>query len=156
MHYIRLVGVLLKHKVEFIIVGGVAAVLQGAPLQTFDLDIVHRLNDENAERLLSALKELSAHYRHHQSKITPDKKHVLSTGHQLLKTNMGDLDLLGTIDSGKTYEELLPFSRDFSFFGETLQVLGLAELIRVKGNTGRDKDLAVLPILKHALLLEEE
>ncbi len=83
-------------------------------------------------------------------------EHKLSPGHQLLKTNMGDLDLLGTIDSGRTYEELLPFTRAFSFFGETLQVLGLSELIRVKGNAGRDKELVVLPILKHALWLEEE
>jgi hypothetical protein len=38
---------LVAHDVEFIVVGGVAAVLQGAPVVTFDLDILHRRTPEN-------------------------------------------------------------------------------------------------------------
>jgi len=41
--------------VETIVVGGVAAVLQGAPIATFDLDLVHRRSEENVARLQDAL-----------------------------------------------------------------------------------------------------
>jgi hypothetical protein len=43
-----LLAELLAEGVEFIIVGGTAAVLQAAPIATQDLDIVHRRTEENA------------------------------------------------------------------------------------------------------------
>ncbi|MGB5547491.1 MAG: hypothetical protein WBM74_13035 [Polyangiales bacterium] len=53
------VGELLRHltkaRVEFIIVGGAAAVLHGAPITTEDLDIVHRRTGDNVARLKAAL-----------------------------------------------------------------------------------------------------
>jgi hypothetical protein len=54
--------VLLKHNVDFIVVGGIAAVLRGAPINTFDLDIVHSRNPVNVSRLETALDELEAVY----------------------------------------------------------------------------------------------
>jgi hypothetical protein len=50
-------------RVEFIVVGGVAGVLQGAPIVTFDLDLVHRRTPENVQRLLGVLSSLHARYR---------------------------------------------------------------------------------------------
>ncbi|MFH1984971.1 MAG: hypothetical protein ABIL58_24275 [Pseudomonadota bacterium] len=49
--------------VEFIIVGGIAAVAQGAPVTTFDLDIVHRRTDDHVEKLDRFLKSIDAHFR---------------------------------------------------------------------------------------------
>jgi hypothetical protein len=46
---------LSKYKVDFIIVGGVCGVLHGAPVTTFDLDIVHSRTQENLARLMPAL-----------------------------------------------------------------------------------------------------
>jgi hypothetical protein len=46
--------------VEFIVVGGAAALLHGAPITTQDLDIVHRRTPENVERLLHVLLRLDA------------------------------------------------------------------------------------------------
>lgn len=48
---------LSKARVEFILVGGVAAVIQGAPVTTFDLDIVHRQTDENIKNRLQIYEE---------------------------------------------------------------------------------------------------
>ena len=56
---------LVRHKVDFIVVGGVAAVLDGAPINTFDLDIVHSRSPENLSRLRQALDSLDAVYRTH-------------------------------------------------------------------------------------------
>lgn len=55
--------VLASHHVDFIVVGGVAGVLAGAPISTFDLDIVHDRAPPNVARLLSALTDLDARYR---------------------------------------------------------------------------------------------
>lgn len=52
--FAELVALLAEHGVEFIIVGVVAAVLQGASLTTFDLDVLHRRTPENVDRLLRA------------------------------------------------------------------------------------------------------
>jgi hypothetical protein len=61
------IGELLRHltkaRVEFIIVGGAAAVLHGAPITTEDLDIVHRRTGDNVARLKAALDELGAYVR---------------------------------------------------------------------------------------------
>ena len=61
--FLEILKVLTKHKVDFIVVGGVYAVLHGAPVTTFDLDIVHSRSSQNLSRLMSALNELDAFYR---------------------------------------------------------------------------------------------
>jgi len=45
--FLNCLPVLIKHEVNFIIVGGICAVLHGAPVTTFDLDIVHSRSPEN-------------------------------------------------------------------------------------------------------------
>ena len=58
-----LLQALLRHGVDFFVVGGVAAQLEGAPIVTFDLDILYDKTPENLERLLGVLQELKARYR---------------------------------------------------------------------------------------------
>jgi hypothetical protein len=137
--------------VDFIVVGGVSAVLQGAPVVTFDLDIVHAQNTNNINALLAALGELQARYRHHSRHLEPGPSHLFSPGHQLLETNAGPLDILGTMDQGKNYEQIIQYSEKMEIEGMTLQVLKLDFLIEVKQRAGRDKDIAVLPVLRNTL-----
>ena len=100
--------VLSGYKVDFIIVGGVCGVLHGAPVTTFDLDIVHSRAQENLARQLTALQELGAYYRGRQDRrLEPDLAHLSSSGHQLLMTRSGPLDLLGTIGAGHGCEDLV-------------------------------------------------
>jgi hypothetical protein len=76
-------------------VGGVSAVLHGAPVTTFDLGIVHSRDPENVTRLLSALEELDARYRFQpERQLRPDASHLAGPGHQLLLTMYGPLDVL--------------------------------------------------------------
>jgi hypothetical protein len=62
LRFLDILEALGRHGVEFIVVGGVAAVLEGAPITTFDLDIVPDPAPDNRERLLAALHELNARY----------------------------------------------------------------------------------------------
>lgn len=54
----KLLEVLIRHRVDFVVVGMTAGVLQGAPLSTFDLDVVYSRAPENLTRLLAALREV--------------------------------------------------------------------------------------------------
>lgn len=142
---------LANHHVEFIVVGGVSAVLHGAPVATFDLDIVHRRSEQNLNRLLAALEALEARYRARPD-LSPTRSHIASTGHQLLITRLGPLDLLRTLGQDRGYEELLPHSTVIALESElAVRVLDLSMLIRLKEETGAEKDRAVLPLLRRTL-----
>jgi hypothetical protein len=142
-----------KYKVDFIIVGGVCGVLHGAPVTTFDLDIVHSRAEENLARLLPALKKLEAYYRGRQSqRLKPKLDDLSSPGHHLLMTRFGPLDLLGTIGAGEGYPNLLEQSDEIEIEKMRLRVLTLEKLIEVKEKLGSEKDKAVLPILRQTLL----
>jgi hypothetical protein len=138
--------------VEFIVVGMTAGVLQGTPVTTFDLDVVHRRSPENIERLLQVLTDLGALYRNDPRNLRPTASYLASPGHQLLRTSLGDLDCLGTIDDNKSYEDLLPRTIELALAdGHKLRVLELAALIEAKERAARPKDLAALPYLRATL-----
>lgn len=59
----KILGILVEHDVEFVVIGGIGAVLQGAPIATFDWDIVHSRSEKNVHRLQEALRQLDASYR---------------------------------------------------------------------------------------------
>jgi len=133
--------------VDFIVVGGVAAVLRGAPVGTFDLDVVHSTAPENIGKLLAALEDLDACYR-----TRPDTTHLSSPGRQLLMTRFGPVDLLGTIGKGRSYEALLPHALEMELAKELqVRVLDLETLITIKEEVGGEKDIAMLPVLRRTL-----
>jgi hypothetical protein len=149
--YLPLLRVLVAHDVEFVLVGGLAAVLQGAPIVTGDLDIVHRRTPENVAKLLAALRELEAVYRIDPRRLAPTEAHLSGPGHALLSTKFCDLDVLGTIFADTSYEGLRDDALEFELGDVTVQVLGLERLIQSKEYTARGKDLAALPALRATL-----
>jgi len=128
-------------------------VLHGAPVTTFDLDVVHARNRENVARLLAALEELEAVYRVQPDRqLHPDESHLAGPGHQLLLTKFGPLDVLGMIGKSRTWEDLRGHTRTMEIEpGVVLRVLDLETLIAVKEELGFPKDTAVLPVLRQAL-----
>src|SRR3954466_2514256 len=134
--------------VEFIIVGGAACVIQGAPITTNDLDIVHRRTPENIERLLELLLQLDATMRYDFANrgLRPTAELLAGRGHLNLSTSLGPLDPLCELD-GLGFDELLAHSQSVVDEGRLLRVLDLPTLISVKTKAGRPKDRLVLPIL---------
>ena len=150
--FLEILKVLTKHKVNFIVVGGVCAVLHGAPVTTFDLDLVHSRSSQNLSSLMSALNELDAFYRGRvDQQLKPKRAYLSSSGHQLLMTNAGPLDLLGAIGIGHSYDDLMKHTVVLEVGGLQVQVLDLETLIEVKKETISDKDKAVIPILERTL-----
>jgi hypothetical protein len=137
--------------VEVIVVGMAAAVLQGVPLTTWDLDVVHRRTSENVARLLRVLQDLEAVARHDPRRLRPDESHLSGPGHVLMETRFGDFDCLGAIDGGRDYEDLLGSSLRVDFEGRRLQILTLRELLAIKRRAGRPKDLAAIPYIQSTI-----
>src|ERR1044071_6581557 len=144
-----LLATLCDSGVEFIIVGGVAAVLQGVPITTTDLDIVHRRTPENIARLLEVLLKLDAIMRYDLARrdLRPTAEMLLGRGQINLSTSLGPIDPLCQLDEGRGYDELLAHCETVADEGRVLHVLDLPTLIEVKTKAGRPKDRVALPIL---------
>lgn len=149
--YRRILETLDRHGVEHIVVGGVAAVLQGAPVTTFDIDTLIKVDAVNATKLLAALRELQAHFREQHQGIAPTRDDILAGGHLLLMTDCGPLDVLGFIGKGRRYEDLTASSRTLLVGTLSVRVLELATLIEEKKVLGRPKDQAVIALLESVL-----
>jgi len=149
---------LLEAGVEFILVGGLASVIQGAPITTMDVDIVHNQSAENIAKLLSFLKSVDALHRRLDDKLIEPKESDLSgKGHVLLTTRLGPLDILAVIEGGRSYDDLLDHAVEIDFRGHTLRVLDLKILIELKKTSTDPKDKQRLSVLKETLRqLEEE
>jgi hypothetical protein len=131
----------------------VCGVLHGAPISTFDLDIVHSREPHNLDRLLKALAALNARYRTPgRADLMPTRSHLACPGHQLLMTEAGPLDLLGAIGKGHGYEDLVSETVELDVGKElSVRVLDLPALIRVKQETALEKDKAQLAVLQRTL-----
>jgi hypothetical protein len=147
----ELLRVLCRYDVEFVVVGMTAAVLQGAPAITFDLDVVYSRQPANVRRMLTALEDLKACFRDDPRQLVPNASHLESRGHKLLTTRLGDFDVLGTVGEDLGYEELVEDAVDLDLDGLCVKVLGLQKLIEVKRHANRPKDVAVLPLLESTL-----
>lgn len=150
--FLGLLQALLRHQVDFIVVGGVAALLEGAPILTLDLDVLYDRTPENRERLLGALRELNARYRDPAGRhILPDPEKLATMRLHLLLTDLGALDVLGTIGNDLTYQDLRSRTVAYDLAGSRIWVLELAAVIETKEQANRDKDRATLPVLRQTL-----
>lgn len=142
-------------RVEFIVIGGVAAIAHGSARLTYDLDIVYARDDENIKRLAEALAPLQPYLRGAPAGL-PFRWDVATIRRGLnftLTTVLGDVDLIGEATGGGTYAALLPHSRPLEAFGVQFQCVGLDKLIQLKRAAGRPKDLDAVAELE--ALLEE-
>ncbi|MCX6623481.1 MAG: hypothetical protein NTY38_20930, partial [Acidobacteria bacterium] len=139
--------------IEFIVVGGLSAVLNGAPVHTYDIDVVYSREPANVSRLLVFLRSVNAVFRiQPERRLPPAESHLAGGGHLNLLTDHGPLDLLGAIGRNVAYSELLPHSVEMELGeGRRVRVLQLEKLIEFKEQLGSEKDLAVLPILRRTL-----
>ena len=152
LRFDEVLRVLTRNEVEFILVGGVAAILQGSPLTTEDVDVVYLVSEENNLRLVKALKELEAYYfdpagRHFE----PDVFRLASWKLHLLKTSCGRVDLLRTVGKDLAYRDLVERSRVLDVAEFRVRVLDLETIIETKEHADRPKDRYQLPFLRQLL-----
>jgi hypothetical protein len=145
-----LLATLSEAKVDFIIVGGVAARAHGSSRLTDDLDISYSRDPANLARIVEALSPVQPYLRGAPLGLPFDwSAATLRAGLNFtLTTTIGAIDLLGEITGGGGYTDLLPHASIITLFGRETLLLDLPWLIRVKRAAGRPKDLEVIAELQ--------
>ena len=152
-----IVGILADAGVEFIVIGGLAAQAHGSARLTQDADFVYRRSPENIARLCAALAPHRPYLRGAPAGLPfqLDEDTVRRGLNFTLTTSVADVDLLGEMTGGGTYEEIEPNTQTLSVFGRDVRVIDLPALIRAKRAAGRPKDLEATAELE-ALLAERD
>lgn len=136
---------LLEAQVEFVVVGGVAAIAHGSASFTVDFDVVAPFTLENTAKMLAAVSGLEARFYQ-----TPGKPPLDRTAEQLahfknlyLETTLGRVDLLGSLPSVGSYEVVAARALTVRLFEHECRIVALDDLIAVKAHLGRPKDKQV-------------
>jgi hypothetical protein len=148
--FAALLRALASGGVDFIIVGGLAATIHGAARATYDVGVVYARTQPNMERLVAVLAPLRPYLRGAPPGLPFDwSLETLTKGLNFtLTTTAGDLDLLGEVTYGGTYDGLLPDTDVVSALGIECRCLSLDRLIQVKRAAGRAKDLEAIAELE--------
>jgi hypothetical protein len=153
----RILATLARHQVEFVLIGGVAAALNGSPLVTFDVDITPRQTEANLQRLSAALDELDARVRTAGAPdglpFSHDARSLADARMWNLTTAAGDLDISFVPSGTQGFDDLARDAVSMDLDGGSVVVACLADIVRSKEAAARDKDRAALPVLRR--LLEE-
>lgn len=133
---------LVDGEVDFVVIGGIAAIAHGSPQVTQDLDIAYATDETNLERLGSVLVELGATLRGVTDDIpfVPDGHTLRRTRMLTLDTSEGPLDLLAEPDGASGYSGLRANAIEASVSGATVRIAGLEDLLAMKKAAGRPKD----------------
>jgi hypothetical protein len=139
----RILQALLEHDVDFVLIGGLAAIAHGSAHPSFDVDIAYARDRANLERLAAALRELNATLRG----APPDVPFLLDAetlergAHFTFQTAYGSIDILHDPTGGPPYEQLRKAAGDpQEFMGHPILIASLDHLIAMKEAAGRTKD----------------
>ena len=137
---LRLLG---RHRVRYVLIGGLAAVTHGAPLVTQDVDLCHARDPENLARLADALREVHATLRGADPEVPflLDAKTLVRGDAFTLTTDVGWVDILATPAGTSGYDDLARTADAFELFGFRVLVASVDDLIRMKRAAGQPKDL---------------
>ncbi len=143
----RIIDALLEHEVEFVIIGGVAALAHGVQRITRDIDLVIAPGKANCRRAIKALVELGAEEYRPQSKkwvrVSPNADPAwLLKAPRLCDSRAGGVDICNAIEGTPSWKEARSGAIEVDAFGLRFRVLGKDALIRSKLAAGREKDRA--------------
>lgn len=137
-----ILGTLVGHGVDFVLVGGLAGMAHGSSYPSFDVDIAYARDRPNLERLASALRELDAKLRGAPPDVPfqLDADTLQAGAHFTFSTPFGALDILDRPDGAPQYPQLKSAATLAEIEGEPVRVASLDHLIAMKEAAGRPKD----------------
>ena len=148
----RIIRTLATHRVQFVLIGALAARLYGFPRLTADADITPAADKKNLERLAAALNDLDAKvYTESVPEGLPFDRSAAALGRASmwnLVTDAGRLDIAFAPSGTKGYADLAGDAEKFEAFGVRFLVASLDDIIRSKEAAGRPKDEEDVLILR--------
>jgi hypothetical protein len=146
----RLIARLCDADVDFVIVGGFAAVVHGSSLVTRDLDVCAVLSRENVEKLRRHWQDLKPTHR-----LTPQRLSFLDNpepgvpvDNLYLETSLGPIDLLGSIKGVGDFGRVRARAVEVELFGRRCRVISIEDLILAKEALNRPKDALAVQELR--------
>jgi Nucleotidyl transferase AbiEii toxin, Type IV TA system len=138
--------------VDFVVIGGVAVIMQGASRFTKDLDICYSTDKENLDRLGSVLISLGARLRGVEEDVPfiPDGRTLRHTQILTLTTPDGNLDLLVRPDGSPSYTVLRARASRVDLDGVVVSIASVDDMIAMKRASARPQDLVDLESLEIA------
>jgi hypothetical protein len=152
----RLLGILDRHGVDFVVVGGIAGNAHGSAYPTFDLDVAYSRDEANLGRLASALEEMHATLRGAPADLPfqRDAKALANGANFTLDTDFGSFDALGEIDGIRDYESLRAASSVEVIDEVAVRIASIDHLISMKRAANRPKDR--LAVEEYIVLADEQ
>ena len=139
---LALAELLNRHGVEFLVIGGQAAVLHGAPLPTFDVDLCYRRTAPNLDQLAVALTEIHPTLRGAPPNLPfrLDGRSLALGANFTFDTDLGPVDLLAWLEPFGTYESLIGRAEQIDLGSVRVSMISLDDLIAIKRHINRPKD----------------
>jgi hypothetical protein len=137
---------LAEHDVDYVVIGGFAAIVHGARRLTQDLDLIVDRRAANCRRLIAALVSLGAEHRLRSGRWTKlsakaDPKWV-AAANRFFDTAAGGIDVWNRMKGVPSWKDARPRAVEAQAFGHVVPVLDKDSLIASKLAAGREKDLA--------------
>ncbi|HEY5428313.1 MAG TPA: hypothetical protein VIK04_04295 [Solirubrobacteraceae bacterium] len=153
-----ILGALVAGGVDFVVIGGIAAVLHGSAQATFDLDICFSSERPNLRSLGAVLVGLGARLRGAEdaAEFVPDARTLRRVEVLTMVTDAGELDVLARPAGSPGYPALRHHADEFELNGLTVPVACIEDLITMKRAAGRPKDLAAVAELEAIRELRRE
>lgn len=141
-----------RHRVSYVVIGGVAAMLQDVPIpETLDIDVVPERRDRNLKALANALIEMEARLRVPDDPdgvaIPLDERTFRNVSTLTFVTRFGPFDILFEPSGAPDYDELASHAVVLQRFGVEVSVAAIEDLVAMKRAAGREKDVAHLTVL---------
>ncbi len=146
----EILRVLTAHRVDFVVIGGIAVQAHGYIRWTRDLDVIVRPTTLNFARLAEAFRELEAELRGSGTLTLTDPHQLRRAPLVPVMTAAGPLDVVGidhVAGPPRSYDALRHAALVVELSGSDVAVAGLSDLIRMKRAAGRDHDLADIEAL---------
>jgi hypothetical protein len=138
----ELLGPLIAHGVDFVLIGGLAGISHGSAYPSYDLDVVYARDRDNIGRLAAALQEIGVRLRGAPADLPflLDAETIEKGANFTFETPYGDLDILAAAAGMPSYRELKDEGVDREVFGHLVRVASIDHLIAMKRAANRTKD----------------
>lgn len=138
----KLLEPLVRHGVEFVLIGGMAGIARGSAYPSYDLDVVYSRSRANVTRLVAALREIGVRLRGAPEDLVflLDEQAIENGANFTFITPFGDLDVLADVAGIRSFQELADAAEEMEVHGVTVRVASLDHLIAMKRAANRTKD----------------